>query len=105
MNLKSISIEGRDYWLVPKDKAKEYPGSVDALAFADKAIGKSLRDARTKAGLTQAELAAKLGKSQSLVARAESGDMVVGEKYMDAALKACRTAKPKKPAPRRATAR
>ena len=55
MNLKSISIEGRDYWLVPKDKAKDYPGSVDALAFAGKAIGKSLRDARTKAGLTQAE--------------------------------------------------
>ena len=74
-------------------------------AEPDKAIGKSLRDARTKAGLTQAELAAKLGKSQSLVARAESGDMVVGEKYMDAALKACRTATPKKPAPRRATAR
>lgn len=93
MNLTSISIEGRAYWLVPveeADPAKEYPGSVDALPFMDKMIAKSLREARAKAGLTQAELAAKLGKSQSLVARAESGDMVVGEKYMDLVLKVCR---------------
>ena len=102
MNLESIRIDGRDYWLVPKDEAKEYPGSVDALAFADQAIAKSLRDARTNAGLTQAELAAKLGKSQSLVARAESGDMVVGVTYVDAALKACRAPTARKSARRRA---
>jgi ribosome-binding protein aMBF1 (putative translation factor) len=101
MNLESIRIEGRDYWLVPKEKAKEYPGSVDALAFADESIAKSLREARTKAGLTQAELAAKLGKSQSLVARAESGGMVVGVKYVDAALKACRATPARKTAQRK----
>jgi transcriptional regulator with XRE-family HTH domain len=48
-----------------------------------------VRDARRQAGLTQAELAGRLGKSQSLVSHAEIGLCHIGERYVQAVLAAC----------------
>jgi transcriptional regulator with XRE-family HTH domain len=64
-------------------------GTVDAPQFTQNMIAIDLRTARDAAGLTQAQLAAKLGKSEADVARAEAGDTRVGEKYLRAVLAAC----------------
>lgn len=69
--------------------ARPLEGTVDALAFADETIAASLRAARAAGGLTQAQLAEKLGRSQTLVARAERGKLRVPADYVDAVLKAC----------------
>jgi hypothetical protein len=65
------------------------PGAVDAISYAHASLGRDLRAAREHAGLTQAALAAKLGKSQTLVSGAESGRVQVSDRYVAAVLKAC----------------
>ena len=52
-------------------------------------IGKELRAAREAAGLTQAQLAKRIKKSQSMVSAAERGTVRVGEPYARTVLKAC----------------
>lgn len=65
------------------------PGSVEASSFVHSLVAGDLRAAREEAGLTQEELAGKLGKSQTLVSHAESGRERVGPRYVEAVLKAC----------------
>lgn len=72
---------------VPQDQIP--PGSVDAETFARAVLGKSLRAAREAAGFTQAELADRMGKSQTLISQAESAALRVGERHAKAVLKAC----------------
>lgn len=48
-----------------------------------------VRGARREAGLTQIELARRLGKSQSMVSLAETGRAVVGERYVSSVIEAC----------------
>ena len=63
--------------------------SVDAIEYARVSIGGTLKAAREHAGLTQAELAKALKKSQPMVSGAESGTISVSERYVRAVLKAC----------------
>ena len=51
-----------------------------------------LRGARREARLTQVELARRLGKSQSFVSLAESGEAVVGDRYVRRVIEACQLA-------------
>lgn len=60
-----------------------------ARYYAEASIARALKVAREHAGFSQDELAAKLGKSQSMVAGAEAGRVRVGEHYVAAVLKAC----------------
>lgn len=62
---------------------------MEALSFIGQSIAGNLRRARFDAGLTQAELAAKIGVSQAMVAGAEGVHIRVGERYVSAVLKAC----------------
>jgi transcriptional regulator with XRE-family HTH domain len=48
-----------------------------------------IRNARRHAGLTQVELARRLGKSQTFVSHAEAGLARIGERYVQAVLQAC----------------
>lgn len=66
------------------------PGSVDARSFARESLARGLRQAREHAGLTQEQLAEKLGKSQTMVSQAESGNASVSERYVKTVLKACK---------------
>jgi transcriptional regulator with XRE-family HTH domain len=68
---------------------KDLEGAVDAVEYTRRSLGNTLRAAREAAGLTQAELAEKLGKAQPNVSGAEAGRVRVGEKYVSAVLKAC----------------
>jgi ribosome-binding protein aMBF1 (putative translation factor) len=91
----TLTVDGVDYVLLPKaeylsllDK-KAATAAVDAHAFVRRSIGADLRAARRTAKLTQAQLAQRLGKSQTLVSQAESGSARVSERYVRAVLKAC----------------
>jgi ribosome-binding protein aMBF1 (putative translation factor) len=66
------------------------PGALkDADEVVRASIGSGLRHARETAGLTQAELAKRLGVKQPIVSKAESGTGRVGERYIARVLKAC----------------
>ncbi len=54
-----------------------------------KALAPRLRAARRQAGLTQAQLAGRLGRSQALVSLAERGGLRIGTPYLHAVLDAC----------------
>lgn len=54
-----------------------------------KALAPHLRAARRQAGLTQAQLAERMGRSQALVSLAERGGLRIGTPYLHAVLDAC----------------
>jgi DNA-binding XRE family transcriptional regulator len=62
---------------------------VDADDFMGKAIGRTLKAARAAAGLTQAQLAKKLRKSQAMVSSAERGTIEVGVDYLRSVMAGC----------------
>jgi ribosome-binding protein aMBF1 (putative translation factor) len=90
-----VKLGGETYVILPKAdylrlRSGEIPaGTVDAIEYARGSIASDLRIAREHAGLTQVDLAAKLRKSQTMVARAEAGHVSIGERYIAAVLKAC----------------
>jgi DNA-binding XRE family transcriptional regulator len=96
-----LELGGKTYVILPKADYLRLcglpPGTVEAIPFARASIGRALRAAREHAGLTQETLAAKMRKSQTMIARSESGQLSVGEKYVAAVLKACRLPKDWKP--------
>jgi ribosome-binding protein aMBF1 (putative translation factor) len=98
-----VKLDGKTYVILPKAeylrlrRGDTPAGTVDAVEYARKGVAADLRVAREEAGLTQAELAEKLGKSQTMVSQAESGNVSVGERYVASVLKACRLPKDWKP--------
>ncbi len=92
-----ITINGEEFVLISKadfDRLVGGPnGRVDAVPFAMKSIGGSLRKAREAQGFTQADLARRLERPQSFVNEAEIGTARVGRRYIKAVLKACRLPK------------
>jgi ribosome-binding protein aMBF1 (putative translation factor) len=100
-----LTIDGKEYVAIPRAEylrmtGRDLDGAVNAAEYARASLGSSLRAAREHVGLTQAELAVKLGKTQPMVSAAESGAAHVGARYAEAVLKACRLPKDWK-APRR----
>lgn len=90
-----IRIEGEDYVLISADEYLRCGGDEQRLtgvpmrAAGDGPVAKRLRRARSHARLTQADLAERLGKSQTLVSQAETGKARVNHQYVAAVLKAC----------------
>jgi len=97
MSVQVIEIEGVEYALLPRAEferltaaAKESGEQLtDAQEYTRRLIAHDLRRARAAAGLTQAELAERIGRSRSMVAGAEGGHQRVGERYVARVLKAC----------------
>jgi len=90
----ALTIAGVDYVVIPRAEYLRlqdlHPdGAVDAHAFLRGSIATDLRAAREAAKLTQAELAERMGKSQTMVSQAESGSARVSERYVRNVLKAC----------------
>jgi DNA-binding XRE family transcriptional regulator len=90
----TLVVDGVEYVVIPKAeylRMHDVPTAktVDAHAFVRQSIAVDLRAAREQAGLTQAELAAKMGKSQTMVSQAESGTARISERYVHTVLKAC----------------
>jgi transcriptional regulator with XRE-family HTH domain len=52
-------------------------------------LARRVRLARENAGLTQVELARRLGRSQAVVSLAETGGTRIGERYVRAVMVAC----------------
>jgi hypothetical protein len=93
---QTIKLGNTEYVILPKAEylrlrhdAGVPIGSVDASDYARASIGATLRAARHAAKLSQAELGARLGKSQPLISGAESGAISVSARYVSAVLKAC----------------
>jgi ribosome-binding protein aMBF1 (putative translation factor) len=93
---QTIKIGKTEYVIVPKAEylrlqnlAGVPTGSVDAVEYARASIGATLKAAREHAGLTQAELARALRKSQPMISGAESGTISVSDRYVKAVLKVC----------------
>ncbi len=94
---QTIKLGKNEYVILPKgeylrlrDIAGVPAGSVDAVEYARASIGATLRAAREHAGLTQAELAKALRKSQPMISGAESGGISGSARYVAAVLKVCR---------------
>jgi DNA-binding XRE family transcriptional regulator len=92
----TLTVRGVEYVVIPKvdylrvQDSRVLTGTVEAHAFVRRSVASDLRAARQAAGLTQAELAEKMGKSQTMVSQAESGAARVSERYVRTVLKACR---------------
>jgi ribosome-binding protein aMBF1 (putative translation factor) len=101
-----IEIRGERFALIPEQEYLKLLGHVapdeltesdpfdmtdlvDADEFIGKAIGRTLKTARAAAGLTQAQLAKKLKKSQAMVSSAERGTIEIGPGYLRSVLKGC----------------
>jgi ribosome-binding protein aMBF1 (putative translation factor) len=95
MGLITMTINGARYVAIPVDEydrlrgAKKDESAGDGVDWLRAEMGATLRRARETAGLSQIELAKKLGKSQALVSRAEVGDLSISEKYVASVIKAC----------------
>ncbi len=64
-------------------------GANNASAQMRKMLGKNLRDARLHAGLSQADLAKRIHRSQAAVSGAEKGKFGVSAEYVRLVLRAC----------------
>ncbi|MGH2603818.1 MAG: helix-turn-helix domain-containing protein [Dehalococcoidia bacterium] len=95
MNVQVITVEGVEYAILPKAELDRLAaggadeGLVDALDYTRRLIAHDLLRAREAAGLTQRELAERVGVSRSMVAGAERGHQKVGARYVARVLKAC----------------
>ena len=95
MTVGTLMIDNVAFVVVPKAEWLRLLGKAapEALSPARQSvresIGRDLRKAREAAGLTQAELAKKLRKSQAMVSGAENGTVKTGWPYAKAVLKAC----------------
>lgn len=96
-----FEVGGEEFVVVPRAEYERLRGlptdTVDAVAFGMRTLGRSLRLAREEAGYTQAELAKKLRRSQSMVSSAETGTLRVGQRYVLSVLAACRLPEDWKP--------
>lgn len=90
MSYPTFTLGGTAYAIVPREVLAEL-GAVRSTPAQRrrKALAARLRAAREHAGLTQAELAEALGKSQPMVANVEAGRVRVGERYLALVLEAC----------------
>lgn len=94
--METLSLGGTEYVVVPKAEylrllgREDDDGVVDAGEFMRTKIARNLKAAREHAGLTQAQLAEKLGKAQTTVSQSERGKIRVSEAYVRQVLKACR---------------
>jgi ribosome-binding protein aMBF1 (putative translation factor) len=101
-----IEIRGERFALIPEQEYLKLLGHVapdelteadpfdmtdlvDADDFMGKALGRTLKAARVAAGLTQAQLAKKIKKSQAMVSSAERGTIEIGPSYLRSVLKGC----------------
>ncbi len=91
-----LQLDGKDYVVLPKAdylRLADAAGAStlkDARSVVQAALGADLRRAREHAGLSQSQLAEKLGVSQPMVAGAERGRVRVAETYARRVLKACK---------------
>jgi len=85
----SIRIGGIEFILVPATRA-HVGGTVGGGPQRGVDITKRrLFEARRESGLTQAQLAERLGVSQSMVCQAESGQSRVSDRYVSRVVEAC----------------
>lgn len=98
MSTTVLEIKGERFAIIPEFEYRNLltlaglepeDDLVDAEEFMARELGETLRKARESAGMTQAQLATKLKKSQGMVSAAELGKKEIGARYVASVLKAC----------------
>jgi len=95
MTIGTLVIDNMEFVVLTKAEWLRLTGKADPLPLSParqsvrESIGGDLRKAREAAGLTQAELARRLKKSQAMVSGAENGTVKTGWPYAKAVLNAC----------------
>lgn len=93
-----VDLEGVEYLLIAKSDYVRWRGAQvgdarrrgpDACSRGLKGIARRLREARRAAGLSQVDLARKLGRSQPFVSQTENARVRVGDKHLRSVLRAC----------------
>ena len=84
-----IRVGGVDFELVPAARTTSGTRSDIVRSRGAPSTQRRLWKARREAGLTQAQLAKRLGLSQAMVSQAESGHTYVSERYLRKVLEAC----------------
>lgn len=94
---QTIVIKGERYVVIPEKEYRRLTGKGEPTRPAEDVfrdvMAANLRAARAAAGLSQAELAGKLGVSKSMVAGTESGRIRVADGYTATVLRACKLPK------------
>jgi len=97
-----VRLAEGDYVIIPRAEylrlcgapdasgAPEGLSLIDAKAAVIAEMGKRVRSARERAGLTQSALAKRLKVTQAMVSRAESGTARISAAYIGRVLKACK---------------
>jgi ribosome-binding protein aMBF1 (putative translation factor) len=88
MPFGTLHINGREYVVIPKEEYFRLAGTDVDPVYAE--LGRDLREARERAGLTQRQLARKLKRSQTTVSGSESGRTRVSGKYVARVYDICR---------------
>lgn len=90
-----LTVAGGEYVIISRTEYLRLTGQEPGLSVAAaKAavlaeMGRRVRAARKHAGLTQAELAARLGCTQAMVCRAEKGKASISDAFSARVHKAC----------------
>lgn len=93
-----LDLEGVEYLLIAKGAYVQWRDAQGGDASERgsgarprglKEIARRLREARRAAGLSQVDLARKLGKSQAFVSQTENARVRVGDRYLSSVLRAC----------------
>lgn len=87
--LGTLVIGAEEFVVVPRAEYLRVARSGSASIDRPLALGRKLRAARHRAGLTQAALAKKLRCSQSAISQAEAGIIRVSRGYVERLLSAC----------------
>lgn len=93
MRYPTVTLSGTTYAIVPVADVARAGLDVDPGQVAREQTGRRLRRARQRAGLTQAELAVRLGAGQPYVSAIETGRDPISDERAQAWLDACRSAR------------
>lgn len=100
-----VVLPRAEYLRLVRREPSDDGDTVEAMPALLASLGRDLRAAREHAGLTQRELAAKLGKAQTTVSQSEKGAIRVSDDYVAALLRACELPKDWPAEPRAKTKR
>ena len=91
MNVLTLMIEGNQFAVIPWGEYQRLVGESRARAAHPplERLRRAVRTARSKAGLTQAQLAKRLRTTQATVSRAEAGRTKVSDAYLRDVMRVC----------------
>ena len=96
MQVSTLMIDGDQFAVIPWGEYQKLvsdqphqPHQPEAVTAPSDRLRRAIRTARSKAGLTQAQLAKRLRITQATVSRAEAGRIRVSDAYLRDVMRVC----------------